>query len=222
MTTSNEDLKRRLGGEADDLIELLGDRDVDTRGLALGELIARGKKGLAALLKALDDDNPTVRATAAEGLGQIGDPSVDDALAKHLDDSDPKVRSQVLSALAALGDDRAIDSLVKAIKDEPDMLHSNFSRASYALIGYGAEALPAVAPLLKDKDPYTRLLAIWVFKMVFSQMDGKGPDASKVEEWLDSYNPDASGDKQEKIADNLAAWAKKAAKGKGQQGKGNG
>ena len=207
MTTPDKELKTRLGGEADDLIELLGDRDVDTRGLALGELISRKKKWLDAVLTALESDDPLIRATAAEGLAQIADPSTAEELAGHLGDSDPRVRSHVSVALAAMGDARAIDALVATIKDEPDILHSNFSRSSYALIGYGVKALPAVAPLLNDEDPVTRELAIWVFKMVFSQMEVKGPDAEKVQRWLESYNPEAPGG-QDEIADKLAAWAK--------------
>ncbi|MEO6954706.1 MAG: HEAT repeat domain-containing protein [Polyangia bacterium] len=68
-------------------------------------VLAKSKdpRAVAALSKALKDENPTVRGTAASALGAIGDPSAKDALQSVASDSDGFVRSQVAKALAMLG-----------------------------------------------------------------------------------------------------------------------
>lgn len=210
--SASDDLKRRLGGEPDDLIELLGAKDVDTRGLALGELMARGKKGLPSLLKALKSDDAITRATAAEGLAQVGDPTTAGALAAALNDPNEKVRAQAASALSAMDDPRAIEALISTINNDEDVLHANFTRSSYALIGYGEGALPLLAPLLKAKDQPTRMHAYWALKMIVSRLQGNAKDDPHLQEWLDSYQPEAPAEQRDALATHLIAWANKSAK----------
>ena len=68
--------------------------------LVLGK--SKDPRAVAALSKALRDENATVRGTAASALGAIGDPSAKDALQASASDADAFVRSQVAKALVIL------------------------------------------------------------------------------------------------------------------------
>lgn len=92
------------------LIEmLLSSRDPRTRfqaALTLGRMRPPG--AVSALIRALDDPNATVRASAAEALRSIADPAAVPALRAHRTDRDPTVRSTVERALALLDRDTPV------------------------------------------------------------------------------------------------------------------
>jgi hypothetical protein len=78
-------------------------RDSRTRfqaALTLGRMRPAGARD--ALVRALDDSDATVRASAAEALRTIGDAAAVPALRAHRADRDPTVRSTVERALALL------------------------------------------------------------------------------------------------------------------------
>ena len=67
---------------------------------------------MPALIAALDDDAPRVRARAAEALGRIGDPRGVEPLLGLLEHEDASERICALKALGRIGDPRAIPALV--------------------------------------------------------------------------------------------------------------
>jgi len=70
---------------------------------------------VAALVAALKDTDPGVRAAAAEALGRLDDKSAGNALAGLLNDPSPEVQEQAIMALAELEDPRAVPGLEKLL-----------------------------------------------------------------------------------------------------------
>jgi len=202
-STGDRELDRQLGGEPSDVAELLESKDVDTSGRALGELIARGKSAVPALLQALQSESSSTRALAAEGLANIADPSTADALAHALKDSDGDVRARAAQALARLDDPRALDALINTLDDAPDLLHAEYSLSAYTLAGYGTRALPAVALLLKSPDQMKRAKAIFIIRRIFGGMGAEDPELKQA---LASYNPYGEQTARDKAADRLIEW----------------
>jgi HEAT repeat protein len=205
---SLRDKADRLGGEPDEVAKQLETGDTNSRGLALEELLKRGKRAVPALLKVLDSDDDDARALAAEGLVKLADPSSADRLAKALDDDDERVRSQAATALAQMDDPRGLDALVRTINDNPDVLHAFLSQSGYALIQQGAKALPAVVPLLKADDAMTRERAVWVIRMIASQMEN-AEGYPQLQTALSGYQSDAAPAERNKSAKAIADWVAK-------------
>jgi HEAT repeat protein len=63
------------------------------------------------LTQAIADDDPIVRARAAEALARLGEPSVAPQIRVLLDDLDPRVRATAVIALGHLGHDQTLDWL---------------------------------------------------------------------------------------------------------------
>ncbi len=205
-STGDRELDRQLGGEPEEVAELLESKDVDTRGRVLGELISRGKRAVPALLKALKSESPSTRALAAEGLANIADPSTADALARAVKDSDGDVRARAAQALARIDDPRALDALIDTLDDAPDLLHAEYSLSAYTLAGYGPRALPAVAPLLKSPDQMKRAKAIFIMRRIVAGMGANDPE---LKQDLASYDPYGEQAARDRVADRLVEWAKK-------------
>jgi HEAT repeat protein len=74
------------------------------------------------VLQALDDDESSVRATAAGILTELADPCTADALNSRLLDIVPLVRRTAATALARLGDQRATPALLEALDDRAHRL----------------------------------------------------------------------------------------------------
>jgi beta-lactamase regulating signal transducer with metallopeptidase domain len=74
---------------------------------------------VAALVAALKDSDPGVRAAAAQALGRLDDKSAGNALAELLRDPDPSVQRQAILSLAELEDPRAVPGLEKLL-NSPD------------------------------------------------------------------------------------------------------
>jgi HEAT repeat protein len=205
MSRSSSDASL-FGGEPEDVVEHLNSDDGDTRSRALGELIARGKKAVPALLKVLKGGEARARFLAAEGLASIADPATADTLYEALEDDDDKVRAHAATGLMKIGDPRALDALVRTINDFPDVL-SEYSLSTFALAQYGPKALPAVAPLLKAPEQWTRAKAIYIFRKILSQPSGGGTDP-ELQKWLQAYNASAPEAERDEMADKLIARVK--------------
>ena len=198
LSSGNPDIDRQLGGSPEEVAQLLESGDGDTRGLALGELISRKKRGIPVLLAALKSDKAQTRALAAEGLATIADPSTADALAAALKDKDDTVRARAASGLANMDDPRALDALIETLGDAEDVLHAPYTLSTYALSRYGPEALPAVLPLLKARDAATRTRALYIVRRILEQAGN-----TNLRRLLDSYDPNAKAAARNKVAAQL-------------------
>ncbi|MGD1992929.1 MAG: HEAT repeat domain-containing protein [Anaerolineae bacterium] len=76
------------------------------------------KKDVRKLIKALGYRDPSVRRSAAEALGEIGDAGAVEALSAALQDEDKGVRGRSAYALGRIGDHRALEPLQAALKDD--------------------------------------------------------------------------------------------------------
>lgn len=109
------------------------------------------RRAIEALLRALDDDRPEVRAEAVASLGALEDPSVIPALVKRLDDGVPAVRQNAAIALGTLGHPDGFEHLALALRQGPADLRFQ-AATSLAEIDASAAYEPLVAALADD-DP---------------------------------------------------------------------
>lgn len=179
--------------------------DQDTSGLALAELIRLGKKATPVLLEALTHSNPRTRRLAAEGLGEIADPTSADALFQATHDSNPEVRARAATALHKLGDKRSLSALVATLDDYPDILHNPYTASMYPLMQGGKDVLPLVVPLLQAPNDLTRERAFLVVKAVVTKLP-QGQDWNQLWQSLGSYDPAASQAERDKAAKQWEAW----------------
>ncbi|HMA04318.1 MAG TPA: HEAT repeat domain-containing protein [Methanomicrobiales archaeon] len=106
------------------------------------------------LIGLLSHPNPDTRWRAAEALGTLGGPAVDD-LIRELHRHDPQVRLGVVEALGAIGDPRAAPSLLGILSG--DGSEEVRWAAALALGDTGdASAVPALAAALRDPSKYVR------------------------------------------------------------------
>ncbi|MEZ5405926.1 MAG: HEAT repeat domain-containing protein [Verrucomicrobiia bacterium] len=109
------------------------------------------------LLKALENEDVTIRVTAAQVLSVAKEPESVPALIKRVSDSDETVRRAAINALRELKDSRATKVLQKALKDESWFVRGE---AAQALSAIGAEeALPDLFDALHDSDAYVKQAA---------------------------------------------------------------
>lgn len=106
----------RRGTRPSRLRAALASDDVERR--VAGLVTVRGRAGVTAVLRAMTDASPRVRAVATQQLARLrGDPRGFDALAQRLrDDDDPGVRAAAVMALGGRGEDAA-DALLAALDD---------------------------------------------------------------------------------------------------------
>jgi HEAT repeat protein len=190
----------------DDLVRQLEDPDADTRALALGSLIRHGSAALPALYGALKSAKVETRQYAAEGVASIADPSSADVLHAALSDNDGYVRSQAAVGLMRMGDPRALAALVATIADYENVLRGDETLSSAALNAYGSQALPALAPVLKDVDPWRRRYAFAVVRKLASNLLGPQGDWQQLHSTLGTYDPDGPADERDAAADQWQAW----------------
>ena len=131
--------------------QALRDRDAATRRQALAALARQEAfPSLPAILRALDDEGPDVRAEAALLVGTLcrADPAHAGRavlpLLARLDDQDQTVRLRALGALGALRDPRTIPSLLRLATDEPNAV------GAAAVDALGSPPMAAAVPALID------------------------------------------------------------------------
>ena len=102
------------------------------------------------LIKAMGDDNPNVRYSAADALGNLGKSSDDvvSALLKAMGDKDSSVRYYAASALGRIGksSDDVVSALLKAMGDDDSSVRSG---AASALGEVGKSSDDVVSALVK-------------------------------------------------------------------------
>lgn len=180
-----------MSASLEELIGRLAARDADDAGLALGELVRRGRAAMPALLGALSDADARVRSLAAEGLGIIGDPAAADELAAAVEDDDEVVRAKAATALAYLGDPRGVDALVRTIDDYHDLAHSELSLSAYTLARLGPRVVPRVADLLGAEQLRTRVKAAWVLRAIATQRAPRDERWDELLRLVEAYDPAA-------------------------------
>lgn len=144
-----------LGPQATDyLIEEFKGPNEDVKKFIVDILGSTGDlKAIPLLLKALEDKDENVRATAVERLGNIRkDTSVVNALIAIFKKGDIWVAYAAVDALGRIGDARAVDALVSLLPQEP------LRRPAIRALGQIAEvsSLPAIIPFLKDESKAVR------------------------------------------------------------------
>jgi HEAT repeat protein len=147
--------------------------DTARDGRAGAKILPPDEAVLPALLEALRDPEPIVRARVASALGDLG-PEARDAvypLVEALRDPDSSVRNSAASALGQIGPAArpAMPSLLEMLRDEELRGY-----AAYALVQMGPEArdaVPALVDLLRSDDLAGRQLAM-------GTLGGIGPDAA--------------------------------------------
>jgi HEAT repeat protein len=123
---------------------------------ALGDVAepTEKRRAVAALMRALDDDRPEVRAEACASLGELGDPSALALLIRRLDDGAPAVRQNAAIALGTLGTFGHADGfepLAQVLRTGPADLR--FQAATSLAEIDAARAFEPLAAALDDGDP---------------------------------------------------------------------
>lgn len=150
---------RALGsmGDApmDELTGALTSHNKDVRLGVIGALaVIRDPRSAGPLIDALSDKNSEVRWQAAFALGELGDARAVVPLTAALKDPDKYVRYGAALALEKLG------QVPRTAKDQAFYLAAREDWT--ALAAMGAEAVPALAAILSDRDPVLRQKAVSV------------------------------------------------------------
>lgn len=115
-------------------------------------------KDMEFCIKALDDENPEVRAIAAEALGQIRGAEAEKVLLGLLEDSNSGVRVTAARILGRMGGENIVEPLTKRLSADRDPV---FRACAIESLGNLKDKL-AIEPLIKsldDKVPEVRLAA---------------------------------------------------------------
>jgi HEAT repeat protein len=183
-----------------DLGARLRSGDVNAAGIALGELIARGREATPELLAAAQDGSADTRTLAMEGLAGVADPATEPALRRALDDPDGRVRSGAAVALNRIGADGALDALAATLDDWPDELHGDMSRSAYELAGSGPAALPIAVGLLDSPDWAARAKGAWIARRIATRAGGEYDELAAI---IGNYT---GRDAQPRIAEEAQQW----------------
>ncbi|MEO5989611.1 MAG: HEAT repeat domain-containing protein [Candidatus Eisenbacteria bacterium] len=139
-----------------DLSALVADPDVLVRREAVFALGQVGHRSARAILeRALADHDPLVVERAIEALGKVGDKASTAKIVQKLDAKSPGQRSEAAVALWKLADSTAVAALVAHLRDPVASVRWRVVYALEKVISPGA-IVPAVTPLLQDRDPLIR------------------------------------------------------------------
>ena len=147
----------------DPLLRALDTTDANPRNLsarcgaarALGAL--GDKRAVKALVRALGEPAPRVRAAAARALGEIGDASGIDALLVATSDGNPKVRVAAVQALGSIGTEGVVEAIARAVTDSDDSVRM---AALKAVAGLSPAAIHIARRGLSATTAEERVLAV--------------------------------------------------------------
>ncbi|MCM8774366.1 MAG: HEAT repeat domain-containing protein, partial [Candidatus Omnitrophica bacterium] len=122
-----------------------------------------GSPAVPALIKALGDENWSVRESAAKALGEIKDPRAVPSLIKALGDGDSDVRNSAAEALVKIGSP-AVPALIEALGDGIWYVRSSAAKALGEI--KDPRAVPALIKALGDKNSDVRKSAINSLKSI--------------------------------------------------------
>ncbi len=124
--------------------------------------MTRMRLGLDALVKALQDVDGEIRATAARALGEYDDARAVRALsAALLEDPEAEVRRWAAWALGEIGDSRATAALREAVEDDPEAVVRRWAAWSLGEIGDPRSTLALAETVVKDPVAEVRRWAAW-------------------------------------------------------------
>ncbi len=189
----------------DELVAALSSAPFNDRALALAELVRRGRDSTSALVGAFETANGELRASIAQGLAEIADPSSSEVLADALDDGDERVRARGAQGLVRMRDPRALGALLRTIDDYPDILREPDTLSTDGLTDLGPAVLPRVVPLLKAPAQMTRARAFLVVRRLVPLL-AAGRDWQELWVELGRYLPDAPEVERNAAADRWIAW----------------
>ena len=113
------------------------------------------------LIKALqEDEDYSVRSTAAMTLGEIGDPRAVEPLIKALqEDEDWEVRESAAMALAEFEGDRVVEALIQALRDGESVVRM---MAAWSLGWIGdARALEPLREAVEREESEAAIIKMW-------------------------------------------------------------
>ena len=109
---------RRVSAWVAPLIQALSGNDLSERIRAVSQLLDQGKASTLPLTELLTNQEPTVRASAADVLGALGDTSALNALTGALADTDDRVRLSATIALGRVKHARSAQALARLLEDQ--------------------------------------------------------------------------------------------------------
>ena len=112
---------------------------------------AERRRAVEALIAALEDDRPEVRAQACSSLGELADPKAIPGLVKRLDDGASPVRQNAAISLGTMAHPDAFEPLATALREGPADLR--FQAASSLAEVDPKRAFEHLVAALHDKDP---------------------------------------------------------------------
>lgn len=133
-------------------------------------LSAIGAPAVPALIDTLQDENESIRASAAYALGDIGSAAQEavPALTQGLRDESALVRRHATEALGLIGQPApdTVSALSGMLQDEHYWIRDNAARA-LARLGPAADAaIPALTDTLNDENRYVRFHATFALKQI--------------------------------------------------------
>lgn len=138
------------------LEKLLADKNAERQLHALMALSEIGPPSVDALLRALSNKAPRVRAAAADALGAIGSDRAAVPVAALLQDESQWVRESAAMALVTLRDPRTIRSLISVWQWEDAFLRD---QVSDTMIAMHSKAVPSLIDALDHDDTKIRVRA---------------------------------------------------------------
>lgn len=178
-------VRTELEALIDDPTPFLRDKDPSIRRLAVSACAARlGEDGvILALTTTLDsDDDPRVRAEAAEVLAIAGQ-EVQDSLLRHTAANDPVVREAVATGLGEMGSVDAVPWLIETAGSSDDRLVQEAAVAALGAIG-DERAVPQLLYLAGSGPPQVRRRAV----VALTAFDGPQAGAA-IESAASDRNP---------------------------------
>ena len=149
-------LRRVSAGTVTPLIQALSSNDLRERIRAVSQLLDQGKASVVPLIELLGNQEPTVRASAAEVLGALGDGSALDSLIRALDDTDDRVRLSATRALGRIKHARSAQALARLLEDQDNKVAA---AAANGLENLSELAVDPVFGLLNHESPDVRVRA---------------------------------------------------------------
>jgi hypothetical protein len=130
------------------------------------------------LIRQLKNNNPKLRASAAEELGKFRDLRAVEPLIAALKERESIVRQMAAAALGQIKDSRAVGPLINALKDSDAAVQH---LAEGALVAIGTPAVDSLTAAMKDSDSEVRVAAAGVLGQIKgNRATEPGPAAGKV------------------------------------------